>query len=107
VLNQFVVLNARAVVRSIVLAGTVVLLLTFGGAIVASPALLLLLAWTARTSPSPRVGAVAAILSGLVGAEVAWAAAYVTVGEAGPWIVLVPVIAGILVVVAFRRWTRP
>ncbi len=105
-LNEFVVLDARALIRSVVLAGTVVLLLTFGGAIVASPVLLPLLAWTARTSPSGRVGAVAAALAALTGAEVAWAAVYLTIGEGQPWIVALPVVAGALVIVAFRRWVR-
>ena len=84
VLNQFVVLNTRALLRSAVLSATVVLLLSFGGAIVGSPFLLTLLAWTARSTPSGRVALVAAVFAGLVGAEVGWGAAYVTIGERGP-----------------------
>jgi len=103
VLNQYAVLDTRALLRSAVWAATVVLLLSMGGAIFGSPFLLPLLGWTGRSSPSPRVGVVAAVLAGLVAAEVGWAATYVTVGEEGPWIVAIPVVTGALVVVAFLR----
>jgi hypothetical protein len=98
--------DARVMIRGLVLPVTAFLLLTYGGAIVAAPVSLPLLAWTARTSPSRWVGAAAAVVAGLTATEVAWAAFYVTIGERSPWIVAVPVAVGMIVTVWFLRWTR-
>jgi len=87
----------------VVLAGAAFLLLSFGGGILAAPLSLPLLAWTARSTPSGRTRVFAAVLAGLTAAEVAWAAVYVTVGERGPWIFAIPIVAGTLVAVALAR----
>lgn len=98
--------DARVLIRGVVLAGTAFLLLTYGGAIVGAPALLPLLAWTARGSRSRWVAALSAVLAGLTTTEVVWAAVYVTLGEGGPWIVAIPVLAGLVVAGWFLRWAR-
>jgi len=71
------------------------LLLSMGGAIVAAPLtlpLLWLVVRAGRTGPALRVAAVS--VAALTVAEVAWAATYLAVTEAEPWIWLLPVAAG-------------
>ena len=71
------------------------LLLSMGGAIVAAPLtvpLLYLAAQGRRISAGLRLAAV--VIAALTVAEVAWAATYLTLAEAQPWIWLLPVIAG-------------
>lgn len=70
------------------------LLLSMGGAIVAAPVTVPLLALAARDR-GRGYRTLAAVLAGLTLAEVGWAAAYLAVGEARPWVWLVPLLAGL------------
>ena len=71
------------------------LLLSMGGAIVAAPLTVPLLFLAVRGG---RIGAglrtAAVVIAALTVAEVAWAATYLAVAEAKPWIWLVPAGAG-------------
>ncbi len=86
--------NLRRVAIGAILVGTVLLLLSMGGAILAAPVLLPLLWWAARTT-GRGIRVLGAILAALVVAEVAWAGVYVVVGERQPSIW------------ALQRWRRP
>jgi len=90
---------ARALV-----AVSAVLLLSMGGAIIAAPLTLPLLYLALRGG---RMGAglrtAAVVVAALTVAEVAWAATYLTVEEAQPWIWLLPVAAGVGTAGAFAR----
>ena len=80
------------------------LLLSMGGAIVAAPLtlpLLYLAASGGRLSAGLRTAAV--VVAALTVAEVAWAATYLAVAEAEPWIWLVPMAAGGATAAAFVR----
>jgi hypothetical protein len=80
------------------------LLLSMGGAIVAAPLtvpLLYLAVRTGRLGTALRVTAV--VIAALTVAEVAWAATYLTMAEAQPWIWLLPVTAGAATAGAFAR----
>jgi hypothetical protein len=80
------------------------LLLSMGGAIVAAPLTLPLLYLAARREAAgPALRAAAVAIAALTVAEVAWAATYLAVTEAQPWIWAVPMAAGIATVVAFAR----
>jgi hypothetical protein len=71
------------------------LLLSMGGAIVAAPLTLPLLYLAVRNghfTAGLRVAAV--VIAALTVAEVAWAATYLAVSEAQPWIWFLPVAAG-------------
>jgi hypothetical protein len=68
------------------------LLLTMGGAIVAAPVTLSLMFLAARRHPTRGFRLAAAVLGGLTAAEAFWALAYVTIGEARPWIWLAPLV---------------
>ena len=70
------------------------LLLSMGGAIVAAPVTVPLLAVAARWR-GPQYRITAAVLAGLTLAEVGWAGTYLAVGEARPWVWLVPLVAGL------------
>jgi len=80
------------------------LLLSMGGAVVAAPLTLPLLYLAVRGG---RVGSglriAAVVVAALTVAEVAWAATYLTVAEAKPWIWLLPVIAGGVTATTFAR----
>jgi hypothetical protein len=80
------------------------LLLSMGGAIVAAPLTLPLLYLAVR---GDRIGAglrtAAVVIAALTVAEVAWAATYLAVAEAKPWIWLLPVAAGAAAASAFGR----
>lgn len=80
------------------------LLLSMGGAIMAAPLTLpllyLALRW-ARMGTALRVATV--VIAALTVAEVAWAATYLTVAEAQPWIWLLPVTAGVATAGTFAR----
>jgi hypothetical protein len=72
------------------------LLLSMGGAIVAAPVTVPLLALAARGRGRGRgCRTLAAVLAGLTLAEVGCAAAYLAVGEARPCVWLVPLLAGL------------
>ncbi len=80
------------------------LLLSMGGAILAAPLMLPLLYLTIR---SDRAGAglraAAVLVATLTVAEIAWAATYLAVAEARPWIWLLPVVAGSTAAAVFAR----
>lgn len=98
-------LVSRRSTRVIVLLVSTFLLLTMGGAIIAAPLTVPLLVGIARS----RRGAtrfVAAAIVALTLAELVWAATYVTVGEHGPWIWLLPALTLVAVPVGFQRATR-
>jgi hypothetical protein len=98
--------NLRRAAIAAILAGTVVLLGSMGGAILAAPVLLPLLWWAARTT-GRGVRLVGAILAALVVAEVAWAGVYLVVGERQPFIWLLPVLAAAMTVWLMLLTTRP
>ncbi len=82
------------------------LLLSMGGAIVAAPLTLPLLYLAIRAG---RMGAglrsAAVVIAALTVAEVAWAATYLAVEEAQPWIWLLPFAAGAVTANTFARTT--
>ena len=86
--------------RLVVLVIASVLLISQGGAIVAAPVTLPLLAWASRTA-SRGFRAAAVLVVGLTIAECAWAFIYVSAGEAQPAIWLVPVAAGLTTTLVF------
>jgi hypothetical protein len=83
------------------------LLLSMGGAIVAAPLTMPLLYLAVQ---SDRIGAglrtAAVTIATLTVAEVAWAATYLTMAEAKPWIWLLPLAAGAAAASTFGRY-RP
>ena len=84
------------------------LLLSTGGAIVAAPLtvpLLYLAVRGGRTGTGIRVAAV--VIAALTVAEVAWAATYLTMAEAQPWIWLLPIAAGAATGASFARVPAP
>ena len=88
----------------VVVAVSAVLLLSMGGAIVAAPltvSLLFLAVGGEEISAGLRTAAV--VIAALTVAEVAWAATYLAVAEAQPWIWLLPVAAGAATAVALAR----
>jgi len=79
-----------------------VLLLSMGGAIVAAPLTLPLLYLAAgRVGAGRSRRAAAVVIAAFTVAEVAWAATYLALAEAKPWIWLVPVAAGSAAVAVF------
>jgi len=83
------------------------LLVSMGGAIVAAPLtvpLLYLAAGEDRAGAGLRTAAV--LIAALTVAEVAWAATYLAVAEAEPWIWLLPVVAGAATATGFARTPR-
>jgi hypothetical protein len=88
----------------VVVAAGAFLLLSMGGAIVAAPLTLPLLYLAARgDGAGAGLRAAAVVIAALTGAEVAWAATYLAVAEAEPWIWLLPVAAGAATGTAFAR----
>ena len=80
------------------------LLLSMGGAIVSAPLTLPLLFLVSRnTQLGSGLRAAAAVIAGLTVAEVAWAATYLTVAEAQPWIWLLPIAAGVGTAITLAR----
>ena len=87
-----------------VVAVPAVLLLSMGGAIVAAPVTLPLLYLAVRTGRlGGRLWLAAVVVAALTVVEVAWAATYLAVEEAQPWIWLLPAAAGAVVGGAFAR----
>jgi hypothetical protein len=84
-----------------------VLLLSYGGAIVAAPLTVPLLFLAARASSSKSFRVCAGIVVVLTIAELAWALTYFTVGEARPLIWLVPTLATLAACVAYARLSKP
>jgi hypothetical protein len=88
----------------VVVAVSAFLLLSMGGAVMAAPLTLPLLYLVARGEGIGRGLRVAAVvIAALTVAEVAWAATYLALSEAQPWIWLLPVAAGVATVKAFTR----
>lgn len=69
------------------------LLLSTGGAIAASPVTLPLMYLARRRHPNCAFRFTSVVIGGLTAAEVAWALTYLAVGEARPWIWLLPLMA--------------
>jgi hypothetical protein len=94
--------------QKVLVAVSAFLLLSMGGAIVAAPLtlpLLYLALRSGRLGPSLRTAAI--VVAGLTGAEVVWAATYLTMAEAQPWIWLLPAGAGAAVAAALARDVAP
>lgn len=88
----------------VLLAVSAFLLLSMGGAIIAAPLTLPLLYLVVRSGQlghGLRVAAV--VIAALTVAEVAWAATYLTVAEAQPWIWALPIAAGTGTAAALAR----
>jgi hypothetical protein len=90
----------------VVFIGAGILLLSMGGAIIAAPATVPLMFVAARRHPTRAFRIAGTVIAGLTVAELAWALAYVTSGEAKPWIWLVPCVAAAAALVAFITVTR-
>jgi hypothetical protein len=95
----------RRVAIGAVLVGTVLLLGSMGGAILAAPVLLPLLWWATRTT-GRGIRVIGAILAALVVAEVAWAGVYVVVGERQPYIWALPALSAAVTVWLMLVTTR-
>ena len=95
----------RRVVIGAVLVGTVLLLGSMGGAILAAPVLLALLWWATRTT-GKGIRVLGAILAALVVGEVAWAGVYVVVGERQPYIWVLPAVSAAVTVWLMLVTTR-
>jgi len=94
--------------KVLLVAITVLLLGSSGGVgVVASPVLLALQFLAARTSRRASEVLLWALLASATGLEAAWAITYLALGEAMPWIWLVPTLVGIafgiIVFVGARR----
>jgi hypothetical protein len=99
--------SLRRVVIGAILVGTVLLLLSMGGAILAAPVMLPLLWWAARTATGG-VRLLGVILAALVVGEVAWAGVYLVVGERQPSIwALLPALSVAMTVLLMLLTTRP
>jgi hypothetical protein len=98
--------NLRWAAIGAILVGTVLLLGSIGGAILAAPVLLPLLWWAARTT-GRGIRVLGAILAALVVGEVAWAGVYVVVGERQPYIWALPVLVAAVTVCLMLLTTRP
>jgi hypothetical protein len=97
----------RRVVIGAILVGTVLLLLSMGGEILAAPVVLPLLWWAARTT-GRGVRVLGAILAALVVGEVAWAGVYLVVGERQPYIWALPALSvAVTVWLMLVHQTRP
>ena len=80
------------------------LLLSMGGAIVAAPLTMPLLYLAVRGDRAGTALRTAAVMiAALTVAEVAWAATYLAIAEAKPWIWFLPVAAGAATASAFAR----
>lgn len=91
--------------KTLLAAVSLVLLASMGGGFILLPVLVPLHVWAARRS-----GPVGRVLWSLLPAATAivitWAAVYVAVGEAKPWIWLLPIGAALGSLAAMRRLTR-
>ena len=89
-----------------VVAIAALLLVSYGGGIIAAPLTLPLLYLALRQPLRRGLRPAVIAVSALTAAETGWAAAYLTAGEARPWVWLVPCAAGIGVLVVYST-TRP
>lgn len=84
-----------------------VLLVSYGGAIVAAPVTIPLLFLAARSSSNRSFRVSAGVVVALTIAEAAWAVTYLTLGEARPTIWLLPTLATAASGIAYVRLSRP
>ena len=77
------------------------LLLSYGGAVIAGPVTLPLTYLAVRRHPTRPFRWVGGVLAGLTTVEVAWAVVYVLDGETKPSIWLLPLTAGVAVLALF------
>ena len=85
------------------------LLMSYGGAVVAAPLTLPLLYLAVRRHPTAAFRWTGGVIAGLTAMEVAWVLVYLAQGEDQPSIWLLPLAVGVLVLVAFvttRRQAR-
>jgi hypothetical protein len=83
------------------------LLLSMGGAIVAAPITVPLMWMAACRHRTQTFRVTATVLCALTGAEVVWAATYLTLEDAQPWIWLMPTVTCVAVILLFRRLLAP
>lgn len=95
------------VIDMAVIALSALLLLSMGGAMVAAPVTVPLLIRAARRRPSSAGQILATVLAAATMGELLWATVYLTVGEAKPWIWLVPLSAAAATAAAARRRGQP
>lgn len=88
------------------LAVCTVLLVSYGGAIIAAPITVPLLFAASRSSSSTGYRIGAGIVVALTIAELAWALTYVVLGEEAPAIWLVPTVATLAAVAGYARLSR-
>ena len=84
-----------------------VLLLSMGGAIIAAPLTVPLMFIAVCRHPTRAFRIAGTLIAALTVAEFAWGLAYVTAGEAKPWIWLIPCVAAVGALVAFVAASRP
>lgn len=82
------------------------LLISFGGAIVAAPVTAPLLVLSARSSPSKGYRVWAGVVVVLTIAELVWGLTYLAFGEAEPMIWLLPMLATLGVIFGYVRLSR-
>lgn len=83
-----------------------VLLVSMGGAIIAAPVTIPLMFIAVCRHPTRTFRITGTVIAGLTVAEFAWALAYVTAGEARPWIWLAPSAAAVAALVVFIAASR-
>jgi hypothetical protein len=98
--------SRRAALAWVLLGFCAVLLVSYGGAILAAPLSLPLLVFAARSAPSRTYRVVAGVVVVLTSAELLWAVTYLAVGEAKPAIWLVPILGTVVAVVAYAQLSR-
>jgi len=92
----------------VVVAVAAFLLVSYGGAIVAAPVTLPMLYFALRQDGTGRrLRLVIVGVAALTAAEAGWALAYLTAGEAQPWVWLVPLAALVGTAFAYARVVRP
>ena len=84
-----------------------VLLMSFGGAVVVAPVTLPLLYVAVRRRPTAAFRWTGGVIAGLTAVEVVWVLVYLAAGEDTPWIALVPLAAGVAVLLVFVRRGAP
>ncbi len=77
------------------------LLMSYGGAVLAAPVTLPLMYLAVHRHPTPAFRWAGGVIAGLTAVEVTWVLVYLVEGEQTPSIWLVPLAVGVAVVVAF------
>lgn len=93
--------------RWVLLGVCAVLLVSFGGAVIAAPVTIPLLLFSVRSGPTRSYRTLTGVVVVLTTAEFVWALTYTVQGEAKPVIWLAPVCATFASVVAYARFSRP